>query len=259
MLGAIRRGALVALLAMGVAASAQATPLGLSPGDFVTSISIDSLSSPPGPGNPGDGASYDVNTSLLSSQGRINSLLASGNVLVPTGGTFEFDALFLNESLIDPFPVSPFRVGSANLGPTGSSPDFTLFENGNVILTGDFVSLTLSAFVNINLTTPQQVSAVGTVAFTGGDANLLNALGGMGGQANVLIDVTVGDFSPTLDVLAADNNIFNSNFDASFTGQLIPLMPAPFVPEPSTALLVGFGLAGMLGVARNREARRGRA
>lgn len=84
----------------------------------------------------------------------------------------------------------------------------------------------------------------------------MNALGGIGGMANVVLGATIGDFTPGLPALAADGNIWNSNFTLSLTGTLVPLAPAPFVPEPSTALLTGAGLLALVGVARRTRAGR---
>ena len=88
-------------------------------------------------------------------------------------------------------------------------------------------------------------------AITGGDAALVDALGGAGlGQANILLTASVFGFTPDVGTLLADNEIFNSDFAVSLSGTLVPLTAAPFVPEPSTALLLGGGLIALIGVSR---------
>jgi hypothetical protein len=84
----------------------------------------------------------------------------------------------------------------------------------------------------------------------------VNALGGAGvGQANLLLTAQLSDFNPTLSNLALDGNIYNSNFNLSLSGTLIPLSPSPFVPEPGTALLLGTGLLGLLAAGRRYRRR----
>ncbi len=235
-------GLVVALLAAG----AQATPLGLSPGDLITSIEIDALKTG---GNPGDGAFYDASSGLLDGQGRINSLQTNpSGTLVQSNATYVFTALFDSESLVlNP----PFADAAAILVSPGLQPDFVVMEGLSTILFGNFVgNLVVSGEINLANPGPQSLSAIGRVQFTGGATNLLTALGGVGGSANVLLSVTVGDFAPPLNVLAGDGEVWNSDFSVSLSGQLIPLNPAPFVPEPSTALLFGAGLLGLMAISR---------
>ena len=61
---------------------------------------------------------------------------------------------------------------------------------------------------------------------------------------------SVPAFAPDVGTLLADNEIFNSDFAVSLSGTLVPLTAAPFVPEPSTALLLGGGLIALIGVSR---------
>lgn len=240
------RGLLAGLGITLVAVAAQAAPLGLSPGDLITSIEIDALKDG---GNPGDGAFYDFSTGLFDGQGRINSLQASpSGTLVQTNSTYTFSAAFLSQSLT---LSAPFANTEALLVSPGLQPDFVIQEGLSTVLFGNFIGdLVVSGEVNLNDPGPQNLSAIGRIQFTGGATNLLAALGGVGGQANVLLSATVGAFDPTLTTLAADGNVWNSDYSVSLTGQLIPLNPAPFVPEPSTALLFGAGILGLMAVSR---------
>jgi hypothetical protein len=81
----------------------------------------------------------------------------------------------------------------------------------------------------------------------------VDALGGVGGQANLLLTASFSGFNPSLAALAFDGNIFNSNFNVSLSGTLIPISPSPFVPEPTTALLLAGGLLGLLAMGRRRR------
>jgi hypothetical protein len=242
----------VSLLA---AAPALAAPLGLSPGDEISSIAIDALKTG---GNPGDGGNYDSTTLVLDADGRATSVgLAVGGPLFQSDVTYHFDSSLLAQAVNLNLP---FVTGNADLGSPGGSiagPDFIIKEAGVNILWGNFSGLMrISGTINIADNSPQQLSALGLVKFTGGNVALLNALGGVGGMANIVLGATIGDFAPGLGALVADGNIWNSDFTLSLTGTLTPLTTNPFVPEPSTALLTGGGLLALIGVARRSRAGR---
>ncbi len=254
-IGAVARrwrgwGCALALSAL-CAAPAQSAPLGLNQGDTVTSISIDALKTG---GGPGDGGFYDVNTSLYEADGRFTTVNTdvSGSI-GQTDTDFSFSIEFISESLnILAFPIveSEAFLGSA----ASIIPDFIVTEGGLNVLFGNFVgNVRVSGEINVNAI-PTSMSAIGRVQFTGGATNLLAALGGIGGQANVTFSVTVSDFDPSLLNLignvVTDGQIFNSNYSSSFVGSMTPLNAQPFVPEPSTALLLGGGLLGLLGLTR---------
>jgi hypothetical protein len=124
-------------------------------------------------------------------------------------------------------------------------------ENGNVILFGNFSSL-VSAVGSLNINNNQsEVVAIGRITVTGGDAALVNALGGAGvGQADILLAASIFNFDPDILSLLGDGTLFNSDFGVDLSGTLTPLNSAPFVPEPSTALLLGGGLIGLVAVTR---------
>jgi hypothetical protein len=245
------RGLCAGLWLIGLAGGSSAAPLGLSPGDLITAIEIDALKLG---GNLGDGLFFDVGTGLLDGQGRVNSLQTNpSGTLVQSNTTYTFSAEFLSEVLTG---TPPFANTSSILISPGLSPDFVVLEGASVVLFGNFIgNLTISGEINMNNPNPQNLSGIGRVQFTGGATNVLAALGGVGGNANVLLDVTVGDFAPPLANLASDGEVWNSDFSASMTGQLIPLSPSPFVPEPSTAVLFGAGLLGLLAVSRRTRGR----
>jgi hypothetical protein len=95
--------------------------------------------------------------------------------------------------------------------------------------------------------------AVGDITITGGHPDLVAALGGAGGTAFLNLVATATSFAPNLLVLGADNNIVNSNFFVELSGTLTPTTASAFVPEPTTALVLGTGLLGLLAFGRRRS------
>lgn len=232
------------------AVSAGAGPMGLSPGETITNISIDALKT-----IPGDGGSFDNPSLTLSADGRFTSVLTDQGVLNPPDVNFHFDALLQGQT-INTANFPPFLTGTGHFGTLGGGLDFSVTEGASTILTGTWVILNVtSETINILDSSPVGASAIGRVTFTGGATNLLAALGGVGGMANVQLQATAGDFSPLLNSLASDANVFNSSFTYSLSGTLTPLNSEPFVPEPATALLLAGGLLGMIGVSRRRSRR----
>ena len=140
-------------------------------------------------------------------------------------------------------------------GASAVDPDFFLTDSTGVILEGNFSSAFIVAGVvnlaNATLTPTLLTSA--DITLTGGDTNLVNALGGM---ATLLLTGGLFDFSPDLGALGGDGDFFNSDFTFSGSGILTPVSAAPFVPQPSTGLLVGLGILG-LAVRARRPGRRG--
>ena len=241
-----------ALLALSTALSAEpasAAPLGLVLGDQISSIEWDALTT-----NPGQGGFYNDTTNLFSGDGQITAVNIQGpTTLVQNNVSLNFDLDFISETLdFSSFP--PIVHQNITLGTPGNSiagPDVIIRENGNTILFGNFTSLVV-ADGDIDTTSgSSQIIANGRITITGGDADLVNALGGVGlGQADILLTASVFGFSPSAATLLADGEIFNSDFAVSLSGTLTPLTAAPFVPEPSTALLLGGGLIALIGVSR---------
>lgn len=240
-----RLGIVVLLASVLLALPALAAPLGLSPGNVIDSIEFDALLT-----NPPDGGSYNVATNLFTTHGRLTTvnLDPSGTtgVLAPPA-TFDFTSTFLSENLF-------INVGTGQgylQVVLGGAPGYdVIIQQGGVnVLLGDLLG-NVVASGNFALNNPNATyTAIGTVDFTAGDADVLASLGG-NTLAQVLFTALVFDGDPNVLELGADNVIFNSNFEVSVSGILAPLNPAPFVPEPSTALLVGGGLLGMLGISR---------
>ena len=241
--------ALLALSTAPIAAPAGAAPLGLNVGDQISSIEWDALTT-----NPGQGGSYNDATNVFTGDGQITAVNVQGpTTLIQSGVDMTFDLNFISETLdFSSFP--PIVHQNIVLGTPGGSvggPDVVIRENGNTILFGNFTSLVV-ADGDIDTTSgSSQIIANGRITITGGDAALVNALGGAGlGQADILLTASVFGFSPDAAALLADGEIFNSDFSVSLSGTLTPLTAAPFVPEPSTALLVGGGLVALIGVSR---------
>jgi hypothetical protein len=248
------RGIIVSMMALSFAASsAQAAPLGLSPGDTIGSIEWDALRTG---GNPGDGAEYLVSTNIMAGQGRVNSvILSDSSVLTQSAVTMDFDLNFVSESnTLNGLTVQ----ASATLRSPGvilPGADVLIFENGNLILFGNFTTDVLAEGV-VSLNAPSAITARGIITVLGGEANLVAALGGAGvGQANLFLSAILDEFAPPIANLAADLQVFNSDFLVSLSGTLTPLNPVAFVPEPTSALLLGGGLVGLLGASRRLRRR----
>jgi hypothetical protein len=243
-------GALLLTAAVLIASPGHAIPLGLSIGDEVTSIEWDAKQT------NGEGATFTVPDQMLI-DGSVNSVnIAGPSTIVQSNVDFLAQLQYQSEALN--FVASPNIWVNVVLGSPGANPDVAIMENGVNILLGNFTS---SVIVQGNLNvldTDAVLTGIGRITITGGDPNLVAALGGSGvGQANLLMTFSAFDFDPLPAVLLApDNVLFNSNFTLSLSGTLIPLSPEPFVPEPSTALLVAAGLIALVGVSRRARARR---
>jgi len=233
-----------------LASPGHAAPLGLSAGDVITSMEWDAKDS------NGDGATFTVPDDFAI-DGSLNSVNIVGpSTIVQSNVDFRADLQFQAETL--DFTANPIVGVNIIFGSPGNNPDVVIQENGLNILLGNFTSSVI-AQGNLNILDTNAVfTAIGRITVTGGDPGLVNALGGAGvGQANLLITMAMFDFDPPPAVLLLpDNLLFNSNFALSLTGTLIPLSAEPFVPEPSTALLVGAGLIALIGVSRRARARR---
>ena len=75
---------------------------------------------------------------------------------------------------------------------------------------------------------------------------------GPSGQGHVEVSLGALNFAPSLNGLAVDGNVINSNFIAAFVGTIVPITSVAFVPESSHSVLLASGLLGLLALARRR-------
>lgn len=240
----------VALAALAVPVAAWAAPLGLSTGNVVTDLLGDADT-----GTPGDGAVFDITlgpSGRLTVDGVLTSVEIQGPSSIPQSNvTVSFALDFVSEASV---PTPPFHDINATFNGPVAGPHFTIVENGNVVLTANFVP-GFRVTGALNVTDPSaSISADGTLRITGGNLLLVDALGGLG--ANLLFGATVFGFNPASANLLGDNVLYNSNFASSFAFGLAPQNAVAMTPEPGTAVLMGAGLLGLIGVARRRVARR---
>jgi hypothetical protein len=249
--GALRdRGLLLSFLLLGAGlllagAPAGASPLGLQAGDLIDTIEWDAL-------QPGQGGSFDQTIQQLFTNGRITNVdVERAPAFPPTlthvpqsNVTFTFAVDLVAVSLSGTFLNATFSGASA------VTPDVTVIQNGNVILTGDFVG---NFVFGGDISSPTLLSA-GNIAITGGDPSLVAAIGSI---AVLTLRASVFDFSPNILAIGASisGNQINTNFTASFSGTLKPANSSPFVPEPGTALMLGTGTLVVLGLLRRRTHR----
>ncbi len=240
-----------ALLAFG----AGATPLGLQVGDTIDTIEFDAKAV------NGDGATYTFlgppdPKGRLHADGQFTSVdVEAGNPSfpdinqLPLNVTFTFDADLLNYQPLGGTAVNIFFTRSST-----TTPDVTVTQGNslNVILTGN-ISVPGNLTFTGDITNPTLL-AFGNFVITGGKPSLVNALGGLGGSAILSLVATADSFNPNLAILGADGNLVNSNFFVELSGTLTPNNASAFVPEPTTALMLGAGMLGLLAFGRRRGA-----
>jgi hypothetical protein len=256
---AFRRVALVGAVAVliGFGTTVQAAPFGLQIGDEIVQIEWDALQSV-----PGDGASWDVSEDHFHADGRITAVnlsapSPSAPALNPVNSDLVFDLSLDTHGLFINFATGQAFANSLLPGFFVVLPSFEVFDNGISVLEGQFTGGGVFIEGNIDLTTnaAQILTGTGAINVTGGDANLVAALGGMGAGAEIILSFSTFNFSPPLQNLVLSGNIWDQDFQVSLSGTVSPFTSSPFVPEPSTALLLGGGLLGLLGVSRRMKTR----
>lgn len=228
-----------------IAGPGTAAPLGLDAGDIIEQLEW---------ANDNSGGMYASGSADID--GNIESVTINPSLTnLLSDVTFTLDLDLTGQAA---FPIGGSVVAtSANfVGAASVTPDFSISDTSGIILQGNLTTpLTLEGTVNLaNIVNPSFLGDA-NIVITGGDTNLVTALGGLGGTGVIEISGGIFNFSPGLDVLLGDLNAFNSNFTFSGSGIITPDSTSPFVPEPSTALLVAGGLLGLLGVSRRAQRR----
>jgi hypothetical protein len=138
--------------------------------------------------------------------------------------------------------MNAFFAGSA------PGPAFWIEESGVPIVTGEILHAEL--WGNLDLTLPgnmaQPLFFFGQIDVSGGDAGLIDALNPLE------LQLQLSNFAPSLFNLALTGNLFAQSFAAAGSGTAyrVQVPSCFFCPEPSTAMMVGAGMLGLLVVSR---------
>lgn len=244
-----------AALALLVAGPATATPLSLQAGDVVSVVEWgaqkDDLDGDPG-------GTFTTDPDSLDVLGDIESVTVQNSLTrTVTGTNFTFSATLSSFSTTD-LGGNQLLVLADFTGVTGH--DIVVTDSTGTILTAEFASALQFGGV-IDTTNPQtvdtstqQVNAT-DIEITGGDPLLTAALGEDPSGADGILELTgtIDGFDPSLSTLLADDVLFNETFTFSGGGQITPVQPSAFVPEPTTVVLVGSGLLGLAVAGRRRR------
>lgn len=252
--------ALAALLALARPASAEF--LGLEPGDVPLAIGVE-----------GTGL-FDLGTGPLGSlvlEGVVTTLVVEGTpneALPQTGISFQLSLPLLNQAV---FETSPSIFGGGLFG-SGGPNDLVISQGGETLVSATALTPDNVAVLFVNAPVPVSypplpaldanlnaafdaiftypVLLTGNLTTTGGRDELLASFGNA-----FFLFAALANASPDLADLASDDNLFDANFAFDFSAVVFLDAPAPFVPEPTTALMFGGGLLGLLALARRRAAR----
>jgi len=285
--GAVRRlgcVAAAALLLLGPTA-AQADFLGLQTGDLIDTMgyTID-----PGGGSFVDSAdTLDVDAFADDITTTTPDVLTEIG-----GGTIEVNLDLLSETLTFLGTAGPSFVYSytASFGGRAGVDDITLSaptggplpeQDGRTLIIGEFLSDTVDVVVTFDTLSFLGLPTLtfgGTFDVVGGDATFQSAFGSTGDLADI-VGISSSS-SPSLASLLSDGFLFSNrttdltgtgcggqapgttcagsvidqtgSFTFSGNGEVSPQNASPFVPEPSTFTLIGFGLIGWMSFGRKR-------